>query len=273
MHLKPSCTGLSQETVNGSMVSWSWKSLQCYSATTVSKIHCDNFIRCRSIEGINEKLEAEPNEIIERLQKVETRITAGVDAEINNAITATCEKVDKSYAEVMAVRPKETSSAHSRAPTTTMSDMDSNIRKNVRIQGVPENPEQTKADNFVPTTDVVNGILEQTGATSHITELPRLGKFDSDRKKPRTLMLTLSTEHGARLVLTNAFGGRLDLKDKGIFVQPALSKEDSRKENLCLKKPGQLLEQNVPHENLKIRNLELYNDRVKVPFKDPVNES
>ena len=87
------------------------------------------------------------------------------------------------------------------------------------------------------------------------------------------LMLSLSSEHDARLVLAKAFKRRHDLKDKGIFVLPALSKEESATENLCVKKRRQLLEQNVPREKLKIRNLEFYNDGFKVAIEDPVIKS
>ena len=131
--------------------------------------------------------------------------------------------------------------------------------------------EKSKAEKYVLTTDVVNGILEGMGLKSHITELQRQGNFESDRKKPRALMLSLSTEHEARLVLAKASDRRHDLMDKGTFVLLALSKGDSRNENLCLKKRRQLLERNVLREKLKIRNLELYNDGLKVALEDPVN--
>ena len=96
------------------------------------------------------------------------------------------ESGQKMYAEVKAIQPKDTSNAHTRAPTKTMSDMDLHIRKSVKNQGVSEDPEQSKAGNLVSTTDVVNGIIEGMGVASHISELRRLGKFNSDRKKSRT---------------------------------------------------------------------------------------
>ena len=49
---------------------------------------------------------------------------------------------------------------------------------------------------------------------------------------------------------------------------PGLSEEDSSKENLCLKKRHQLLEQILPLEKLKFCNLKLYNHGVKVTFED-----
>ena len=108
----------------------------------------------------NGKIQAETQEINERPQKIETRLTACVDLKVDNGIKATCEKNDKSYAEVMAVQPKEARYAHTRAPTKTMCDMDLNIRKSIGIQGVPEYPEKSETESLVPTTDVLNGILE-----------------------------------------------------------------------------------------------------------------
>ena len=53
-----------------------------------------------------------------------------------------------------------------------------------------------------------------------------------------------------------------------MFILPALSKEDAIKENLCLKKRRELLEENFPRDKLKIRNFELFNDGKKVDLGD-----
>ena len=45
---------------------------------------------------------------------------------------------------------------------------------------------------------------------------------------------------------------------------PALSRDDALKENQMLKKRRELLDGGVPKEKLKILNLELYSDGVKV---------
>ena len=49
-----------------------------------------------------------------------------------------------------------------------------------------------------------------------------------------------------------------------IFLSRAPSKEDSIKENLCLKRRREMLEEGVPREKLKVRNLELIHDGAKV---------
>ena len=53
-----------------------------------------------------------------------------------------------------------------------------------------------------------------------------------------------------------------------MFNLPALSKEDAIKKNLCFKKRRELLEENVPSDKLKIRNVELFNDGKKVDLGD-----
>ena len=89
-------------------------------------------------------------------------------------------------------------------------------------------------------------------------------------------MLTLSTEDEGRLVSAKAFEWRNDLNDTSTFVLPALSKGESRTKNLCLEKltkRRQLLEQIVPRELMKIRNLEFSNDRVKVAIETSVSKN
>ena len=143
-------------------------------------------------------------------------------------------KVD-SYAEAVAVQPRNvgaTSKAHSKEPT----DLDHNLRKNIRIQGVPEDADKSKAANFVSTTNEVNGMLNRIGVTSQIMELKRLAKFSKTREKPHTLLLTIPTEYDARLILAKAHEKRAVLTEKSAFILPAFSKENAIKENLRLKK-------------------------------------
>ena len=56
-------------------------------------------------------------------------------------------KVDKSYAEAVAVQPRYLG-ATSKAPLKEPPDMDHNIRKSILIQGVPEDPTNPKPRIF-----------------------------------------------------------------------------------------------------------------------------
>ena len=54
-----------------------------------------------------------------------------------------------SYAEAVAVQPRNvdaTSKAHSKEPP----DLNHNIRKSIRMQGVPEDPRQIQSPEFCP---------------------------------------------------------------------------------------------------------------------------
>ena len=61
-------------------------------------------------------------------------------------------------------------------------------------------------------------------------------------------------------MLAKSFEKRDQLRDEETYRLPALSKEDARKENLCLKRRRELLDEGVPMEKIKIRNFELFND-------------
>ena len=104
-------------------------------------------MRYRSIERKNKEVEAE---IIERPQKIQTQLAACVDIKGENAIKTTFEKVDNSSAGVMTVQPKNAEKTHTRARTKKMSDMDLNIRKKVRNQGVPKDSEKSEHEKQIP---------------------------------------------------------------------------------------------------------------------------
>ena len=141
MHFEPSCTGLTQVAVNG--LKEAGQLAMLLSVKCLSNNERDNFIKCRTIDKMNEKIETETQEINKKLQTMEERLTAVVDTRVDNAIKTTCEKVDKSYAEAVAVQPRNigaTSKAHSREPP----DLDHNIRKSIRIQGFQKTPTNPK---------------------------------------------------------------------------------------------------------------------------------
>ena len=108
---------------------------------------------------------------------------------------------------------------------------------------------KSKAESFVPTTNEINDVLKQIEVTTQKTELKRLGKFSNTRKKSRTLLLTLMTEHDARLVLEKAHEKRTVLIEKGVFISPAYSKEDTIKKFCVLKNEENYLRKMFPAIN------------------------
>ena len=83
-----------------------------------------------------------------------------------------------------------------------------NISQSFRKQGIPEDPTKTKGENLVPTKDQVTEKLSQTGVTPKALELKRLGKLNAEQKKPRTLLVTVSSELEARLTLAKRYEQR-----------------------------------------------------------------
>ncbi len=263
MHLDPLCTGLSPAAINGIKDLGMNVMLLCN--TCVENNERDNFIKGRAQAVMTEKIEG--LKLADRLEEMEKRKTELVDEKIDQALKTTCEKVEKTYCQVATEDSKKEGPQNqpSRISKAAKNTNDLNIQQSFRIQGIPEDPKKSKGENLVPTNEAVQSILTTLGVKPQVTELKRLGKFDNpNRSKPRTLMVTLANEHEVRLVLAKSREKREELSEKNSFILPALSKEDSIKENLLLRKRKELIEANVPREKLKSRNLELWNDGVKV---------
>ena len=162
-------------------------------------------------------------------------------------------KTGNSYAAVLTVKPVKDMKAQPGAGKEVKHEIHHNINKNFRIQGIGEDPEKSKGENFVPTTEKVHEVLNKLGVKPQIEEIKRLGKFSKEPFKSRTLLITLSTEHEARLVLAKSFEKGDELQNEEIYLLPALSKEDARKENLCLKRRREFLDGGVPRGKSKSR--------------------
>ena len=160
---------------------------------------------------------------------MEKRLTDLVDQKVGEAMKTTCKKVEKTYAAVVAVEKSTETGNTNASHKVNKGKTNHNISQSLRSQGVPEDPSKSKGENLVPTNAEVNGILETMEVKTGIVELRRLGKFDAERKKLRTLLVTLPNEHEARLTLAKSHEHREMLKQKGVFILPALSKEDALK--------------------------------------------
>ena len=63
---------------------------------------------------------------------------------------------------------------------------------------------------------------------------------------------------------------RARLSGRGIYILPAFTKEESMKENLCLKKRRELLEAGTPTSTLKTYNFEFFKDDQKVELETAI---
>ena len=66
------------------------------------------------------------------------------------------------------------------------------------------------------------------------------------------------------MVLAKAKAKQEALSEMGMYLLPALSKDDFIKENLILQKRSDILNEGVAREKLNIRNFQLFNNGDKV---------
>lgn len=264
LHLTTACTGLTPVAVNGIKDLGNHAMLLCNGC--LEKNARERFIRSYTQSNLVEKLES--LDLNDQLLSMENRLTEIVDTKINEALKHTLDKVDKTYSSVLA--ENLTSVAPKQPQAKVVPEKPGhNINKSFRVQGIPEDLSKSKSENLVPTSETIEEVLNICGVQPRpvIAEMKRLGKFDEKRNKPRTVMVSLNNEHEVRMILATAKTKRKDLADRNIYILPALTPEDAKKENMILKKRRELINSGVPKEKLSIRSLELYNDGDKIDFQ------
>ena len=157
MHLTPECTALSPVAITG--IKELGMNAMLFCNNCVEQNERDILICCQTLAKIAEKIDS--MDVGVKLRNMERRLTDLVDEKIGNATKMTCDKVGKTYAAVVAV---ETTSRKPKGVKTDEDSKSHNINKCIRIQGIPEDPNETKGENFVPTNDEVNDLLNSIGA-------------------------------------------------------------------------------------------------------------
>ena len=99
---------------------------------------------------INEKNEKKSEGIQARLENMEKRLTALVDEKVENATKTTCEKLEKSCADVLSVKPVKDMKAQPGAGKEVKHEIYHNINKSFRIQGIEKIPINQKAKILSP---------------------------------------------------------------------------------------------------------------------------
>ena len=219
----------------------------------------DNFIRCRTLAKVAEKIDS--LDVGEKLKNMERRLKDLVDEKIGNARKISCDKVKKTYAAVVAV---ETTSEKLKGVKTDENSKSHNINKSIRLQGIPVDPNKTKGEILSQQTMKL-AICSIRYVRIHMSRKYKdLENFEMIEKNSRAVLVTLANEHEARITLAKSREFRNNFVERNIYMLQALTKDDALKENQMLKKRRELLDGGIPKEKLKIRNLELYNDGFKV---------
>ena len=144
---------------------------------------------------------------------------------------------------------------------------DHNIRKSTRFQKINGDPEKRKPENFLPTTEQMRKVLNEIGVRAHITKLKRQGEFGKNCTNFRMFLVSFSNKNNCSCVLAIKHENKKELAEIEVYLFLERTKEDSVREIMCLRKRRKLINDDVPKENWKIRNFELFNDAEKVEIE------
>ena len=222
--------------------------------TCIENNERDNINKSWTIHKANEQVEA--LKIENKLKSLEVKLTSLFDKKVEEVLKVSCKEIQNSYSEIAAKSVEIVSTRRPSPESDQKQILNHNISSSLRLNGIPEDLDEKKYEKLVPTTEKFNEILTKTGVETKVKELRRLGKFDKDRKKSRTVLVTFNTEHEARLVLAKSYEKRTELQDENIFLMPMMSREDALKENLCLKKRRELINNGIPPD--KTEHTELW---------------
>ena len=144
-----------------------------------------------------------------------------------------------------------------------------NTSNEIRISGVKEfqgpTGEKAKFSDIVKfEQNETESILSYLGDDDYgITNIRRLGKYDSKSPRPRSLLISFNTPWTVRKILARANALRQYNLDNGtnIFISKSLNKDDQLKEKQCLSKRWQLItDEQYEKDKFKIINLKLFYD-------------
>ena len=197
LHLD-TCTELSTVAINGIKEIGANAMLICN--TCLGKNKRDKFIKGRAL--VDEQ--SSKVDIDWKLKNVETLMNNMVERKLEEALNKTHEKVTRYYASAVISVQNASPLAAQIDKKSAAAAKDHDILKIFRISGIPEDVEKTKDENLAPTTEEVKKVTTFLGVEPQITEMRRLGKFNRERVKPRTLLVTLSNEYEKKLVLPKA---------------------------------------------------------------------
>ena len=104
MHLELICTGLPQVAIKGIKELGPLAMLLCNACLDSDEM--DSLIRFSFIEKLMKTSKQDSLEVNVRLQGMDEMLTTIANGMVDNAFKTTCDKMEKSYADALAVNPK-----------------------------------------------------------------------------------------------------------------------------------------------------------------------
>ena len=130
-------------------------------------------------DKLNESLKKMENSLIEQIdQKIEAAL-AGSDAKTEKSMERILEeKIVRKVVNVQKTSYEQKEVYH-------------NILKTFRIQGISEDPEKTKDENLISLNENIKDIFDAIEVNTMVENVRRLGRFDKERSKPRSVLVTV----------------------------------------------------------------------------------
>ena len=175
----------------------------------------DNFIQGRELASISEKLKT--FDVGDRMKNMDKTLTDLVDQTVSEAMKSTCEKVEKTYAVVIAVE-KSTETGETHASQKVDKGKKSQHQPKLAKPGVTKRAYKKQRKEIVATNAKMNDFQDPMGIKLSVVELKRLGEFEAERKKPRTLLVALPLGNEDRLTLAKSItSGKKETK-KSVYI-------------------------------------------------------
>ena len=118
------------------------------------------------------------------------KLTSLIDKKVEEVLKVSCKEIQNSYSEIAAKNVEIVSTRRPLPETDHKQILNHNISSSLRIHGIPEDLDKKKSEKL---NEKVNEILTKIGVDTKVKELRRLGKFDKDRKKSRTVLVAFNT--------------------------------------------------------------------------------
>ena len=138
----------------------------------------------------------------------------------------------------------------------------------IKISNIVElTSEASKFSRIEREIDYIKTIFCHLGVDSAtISDHHRLGKFSTDRSRPRDILITLTSVWDVKKILASAHKLKT-FKDK-IFVSAGLSFDEQKLFKAILQKRYNLINGGAARQSIKIRSLKLYHNDKIVPIEE-----
>ena len=129
---------------------------------------------------------------------------------------------------------------------------------------IPELTNLSNAKRLEHDDEHLKNILETLGEwdKNNINLVKRLGPFNEQSDRPRSLIVKFSNEWNARKCLTKGY--KLRNYDNPVYISKSLSKEEVILIKRVLKKRWELMQNGTPKVVLKIKNLKVFHNNVEI---------